>query len=190
MRQAVYLTTTVEKFTLLYNLIVRPGALPVLIFGNRRDETRDLAGKLRAYGISCALLSGAVPQEKRIKTLEKFRAGRIPVLVATDVAGRGLHVEGIRHVINYNLPVDPADYVHRIGRTGRAGAVGISVSFACEEDSFYIPEIEKYLSRELKCEHPSEELLKPPPPPRHSLPEPSRHRRSPRRPRVHRANPG
>jgi ATP-dependent RNA helicase RhlB len=164
-QQVVYITTISEKFTLLYNMLKRYPDQPILVFGNRRDETQDLVDKLRAYGITCALLSGAVAQEKRIKTLEGFRAGSIRVVVATDVAGRGLHVEGISHVINYNLPEDPEDYVHRIGRTGRAGATGTSISFACEEDSFYIPEIEKFLGTSLACTYPEDDLLTPPPPP-------------------------
>ena len=81
------------------------------------------------------------------------------VLVATDVAARGLHVEGISHVVNYSLPLDPEDYVHRIGRTGRAGASGISVSFATEEDSFQIPDIEEFLGRSLQCQHPDDAWL-------------------------------
>jgi ATP-dependent RNA helicase RhlB len=81
------------------------------------------------------------------------------VLVATDVAGRGIHIEGMDHVINYTLPRDPEDYVHRIGRTGRAGSAGTSISFADEEDSFYIPAIEKLIGNELPCIYPGEELL-------------------------------
>jgi len=180
--QVVYITTTQEKFALLYNVIQKAAGSPVIVFGNRRDETSDLTDKLKAYGVSCALLSGAVPQDKRMKTLESFKNGGFQVLVATDVAGRGIHVEGISHVINYNLPLDPEDYVHRIGRTGRAGALGTSISFACEEDSFYLPEIEKYMGRELKCIHPTEDLLQlPPPPPGLPAARPSRHR-GPHRP--------
>jgi ATP-dependent RNA helicase RhlB len=123
--------------------------------------------RLRDLGINCALLSGDVPQERRLKTLDAFKSGRIRVLVATDVAGRGIHVEGITHVINYNLPEDPEDYVHRIGRTGRVDATGISVSFACEEDSVYLPEIEKYLGHALKCTSPDESLPPPVPVPAH-----------------------
>ena len=87
---------------------------------------------------------------------------KIDVLVATDVAGRGIHIEDISHVINYNLPDDPEDYVHRIGRTGRAGATGTSISFACEEESFAIPEIEKYIGYELQCSYPDDSMLKMP----------------------------
>ena len=164
--QLVYIVSTEEKFTLLLNLIVVQNLKRVLVFTNRRDQTRRLAEKLQKYRINCAVLSGDVPQNKRIRTLEDFRNGKIRVLVATDVAARGLHVENISHVINFTLPRDPEDYVHRIGRTGRAGATGTSVSFACEEDSFYIQPIEEYLGDPLNCVQPDEELMKPLPPPK------------------------
>ena len=164
-KQLVYIVTADEKFALLHNLIVGQKLERVLVFVNRRDQTRRLAERLQRYRINCAILSGEVPQNKRIKTLENFRNGLVRVLVATDVAARGLHVEGISHVINFTLPQDPEDYVHRIGRTGRAGASGISVSFACEDDSFYIPAIEEYLGNPLVCEQPDEALLTVPPPP-------------------------
>ncbi|MEZ5507378.1 MAG: helicase-related protein [Gammaproteobacteria bacterium] len=126
-----------------------------MVFANRRDETRDLTHKLRDYDIKCAMLSGDVPQQKRIRTLEDFRAGRIRVLIATDVAGRGIHIDDITFVVNYHLPEDPEDYVHRIGRTGRAGKSGTSISFACEEDAFQLPAIEKLLGAKLDCTQPS-----------------------------------
>jgi ATP-dependent RNA helicase RhlB len=163
--QIVYVVTAEEKFSLLVNLILGQKLERVLVFTNRRDQTTRLAERLSQYGINCAVLSGDVPQTKRIKTLEKFRSGAIRVLVATDVAARGLHVEGISHVVNFHLPLDPEDYVHRIGRTGRAGASGTSVSFACEEDSFQIPAIEKYLGHPLSCVQPDGALLEVPPPP-------------------------
>ena len=163
--QKVYIVTTEEKFTLLYNLIDQQQLERVMIFANRRDETRDLTHKLRDYGIKCAMLSGEVPQEKRIKVLEGFREGRIRVLVATDVAGRGIHIDDITFVVNYTLPEDPEDYVHRIGRTGRAGKSGTSISFACEEDAFQLPAIEKLLGAKLDCSQPAPELLTEVPPP-------------------------
>ena len=118
---------------------------------------------LKSHNIKCALLSGDVDQRKRVTTLENFKAGKIRVLVATDVAGRGIHIDGISHVVNFNLPYEAEDYVHRIGRTGRAGATGISISFACEEDSFYLPDIEEYLGEKLTCTFPEDDLLLPPP---------------------------
>ncbi|MDH3251184.1 MAG: DEAD/DEAH box helicase [Ignavibacteria bacterium] len=163
--QKVYITTTDEKFTVLYNCIEMQHLERVIIFANRRDEARRLFEKLTSLGIHGGLLSGEVTQRERIRTLEALRSGAIRVLVATDVAARGLHIEGVSHVINYNLPLDPEDYVHRIGRTGRAGAEGISVSFACEEDGPQIPLIEQFIGRPLTCVYPEEEWLTPPPPP-------------------------
>lgn len=161
--QIVYIVTQQEKFALLYNIIVHHQIERGIIFCNRRDDTKRIAEKLSKYHIKCAVLSGDVAQKKRLETLEAFRLGKYKILVATDVAGRGIHVENVSHVINYNLPTDPEDYVHRIGRTGRAGLKGISISFACEEDSFWIPPIEQYLGHELKCTHPDESWLTLPP---------------------------
>jgi len=157
--QIVYLVTTEQKYDLLYNLISEPGADRVIVFSNRRDQVRRLADNLHRNGINCGMLSGEVAQNKRIKTLDSFKAGVFKVLVATDVAGRGLHIEDVTHVINYSLPEEPEDYVHRIGRTGRAGAIGTSISFACEEDSFLVPAIEDKLGSKLDCVHPDERLL-------------------------------
>ena len=164
--QVVYIVTTDKKFALLYNIITRRNLERVLIFCNRRDETRKLTNKLRRYNIGCEILSGDIPQRKRVRTLDDFKAGKIRVLVATDVAGRGIHIEDMDHVINYTLPSDPEDYVHRIGRTGRAGASGTSISFACEEGGFQLPAIIDFLGHELPCTQPEEEWLKigPPPP--------------------------
>jgi len=187
--QIVYITTMEEKFSLLYNMITLQGLDRVIVFTNRRDQARRLNDQFKSYGISCSLLSGEVEQSKRIRTLEDFRAGKIRIMVATDVAARGLHVDGISHVVNYYLPQDPEDYVHRIGRTGRAGASGMSVSFASEDDSFYIPGIEKFIGRELHCVHPEEEWLKEPPPPIHgtTYSAPPRRAQHPS-PRPHRQN--
>ena len=103
-------------------------------------------------------------------------------MVSTDVAGRGIHIGGISHVVNYSLPLDPEDYVHRIGRTGRAGAFGKSVGFATEDESFQIPAIERYLDDTLHCEYPDDELLKPVPAPIAAAPQqPSQPARRPRR---------
>lgn len=189
--QVVYLITSRERFSLLYNMITKQDLKRVIVFCNRRDQTRRLAERLQSYGISCAMLSGEVDQRKRIRTLENFRAGNIRVLVATDVAGRGIHVEGISHVVNYTLPLDPEDYVHRIGRTGRAGATGISISFATEDESFQIPAIEKFLGEPLHCTYPDDSLLVPPPPQPAREPEKAKPRTSkPRRPRSRKPGTG
>ena len=158
--QTVYIVTDNEKFALTVNLLRNFQPERTLIFANRRDTSQNLCDHLNAYGFTAALLSGAVPQAKRVKTLENFKDGTTPVVVATDVAGRGIHVDDIDLVINYNLPEDPEDYVHRIGRTGRAGEEGKSVCFASEFDSMMLPDIEKYIGRDLACTHPEEEWLK------------------------------
>lgn len=157
--QKVYLVTTDDKYNLLYNLISDPKVEKVMVFSNRRDQVRKLADNLYRNGINCGMLSGEIAQNKRIRTLDDFKSGKLPVLVATDVAGRGLHIDDVSHVVNYTLPEEPEDYVHRIGRTGRAGAIGTSISFACEEDSFLLPAIEEKLGMKLDCIHPEEELL-------------------------------
>jgi len=157
--QKVFLTSEEEKYAVLYNLIESYELDRVLVFVNRRDESRDLESKLRRHGFKTGLLAGDVPQRKRIRTLEDFRSGDIAILVATDVAGRGLHIDDISHVINYNLPEDPEDYVHRIGRTGRAGSEGVSITLACESDAFMLPNIEALLGAPLVCENPPDGLL-------------------------------
>jgi ATP-dependent RNA helicase RhlB len=155
--QMVYIVTSSEKFALLYNIINLQDLKRVLIFCNRRDEVSRLADMLTRYGINCAVLSGDVPQEKRIRRLTDFKAGKIRVLVGTDVVARGIHIDDMDHVINFTLPHNPEDYVHRIGRTGRAGAAGTSISFADEDDAFYIPDIEEFMGRKLPCIEPEED---------------------------------
>jgi ATP-dependent RNA helicase RhlB len=162
--QLVFLVTTEQKYPLLYNLIQSDEGERVIVFTNRRDQARRLADKLHRNGISVGLLSGEVSQPKRVKTLEEFRNADIQVLVATDVAGRGLHIEDISHVVNFSLPQEADDYVHRIGRTGRASALGTSISFACEDDSFLLPAIEEKVGMKLDCKYPSAEMLVEPPP--------------------------
>lgn len=159
--QHIYAVTETDKCTLLYNLIKQNNWQRIIVFANRRDQVRDIEKQLKRLGISVALLSGEVAQNKRVQTLEKFRAGKIAVLVATDVAGRGIHIDAISHVINYNLPEIPDDYIHRIGRTGRAGTKGISISFIGEDDIFLLPAIEELLGYKLVGEIPPTSLLTP-----------------------------
>ena len=159
--QHVYAVAGSDKYKLLYNLVTSNDWERVIVFANRKDEVRRIEERLVRDGVNAAQLSGDVPQHKRIKTLEGFREGKIRVLVATDVAGRGIHIDGISHVINFTLPEVPDDYVHRIGRTGRAGTSGVSISFAGEDDSYQLPSIEALLGRKINFEMPSAELLKP-----------------------------
>ena len=174
--QKVFLTSEEEKYRVLYNIIHHYHIERVLIFVNRRDGSRELESRLGRHGFKTGLLAGDVPQKKRIRTLERFRSGEVDVLVATDVAGRGLHIDDISHVINYNLPQDPEDYVHRIGRTGRAGSEGMSISLACESDAFMLPSIEALLGSSLTCENPPQELTADIPNLPPGNPAPERHR--------------
>jgi ATP-dependent RNA helicase RhlB len=165
-RQVIYLTTEADRFKNVYNLLVSENLQRVLIFVNRKDTAQYLSSKLERYGQKCGVLSGDVSQDKRFKVLENFKNSRINFLVATDVAARGLHIDDISHVINYDLPFEPEHYIHRIGRTGRAGATGTSISFADEMSSFHIPKIEEVLGHKIECEYPSEELDRPLPKPK------------------------
>ena len=164
--QIIYISTEKDKFKHVYNLINNEQLKRVLLFVNRKDTARNLAEKLERYGQKCSVLSGDIAQDKRFKVLNNFKNGRINILVATDVAARGLHIESISHVINFDLPHEPEHYIHRIGRTGRAGATGISISFADETSSFFIPKIEEVLGNKIECEYPSEALDKPLPKPK------------------------
>ena len=158
--QRVYLVTSDEKPVLLSNLLKNPDVNSLIVFANRRDQCRDLYNYLSKKGFSVGLLSGDIPQNRRTRTLDDFKKGKILTLVATDVAGRGIHIDDVSHVVNYTLPEEPEDYVHRIGRTGRAGQSGQSISFACEDDSFKLPEIEALLGKKILCEQPPADLLK------------------------------
>ncbi len=148
-----------DKLSVLKALLDTVGGTRVLVFVNRRDQGARVAEGLKRLGANCQLLTGDVPQKKRLKVLSRFRDGESPTLVATDVAGRGLHVEAISHVVNFDLPYEADDYVHRIGRTGRAGAEGKAVSFVCEDDAFSLPAIEEVLGSAANCVHPPESLL-------------------------------
>lgn len=158
--QKIFMVPADEKLEIICRYIELNKVKKAIIFGNRRDETRRLEATLKERGVKAALLSGEVPQQKRIRTLDQFKKGQIEILVATDVAGRGIHVDGVSHVFNYNLPEDAEDYVHRIGRTGRAGETGVSISFACEDDAFLLPELEAYIGMKLNCEYPDYLLKK------------------------------
>ncbi len=157
--QHVYMVAGDEKLTLIYNMLNTVALESTMVFANRRDECRHLCDSLKAYGVKVGLLSGEIDQAKRVKTLDAFKKGELTVLVATDVAGRGIHIDDVTHVINYTLPEEPEDYIHRIGRTGRAGNLGTSVSFVCEDDAFRLPAVEALLGRKIQSVVPSEALL-------------------------------
>jgi len=141
-----------------------------LVFVNTRRGTEWVSRNLEGNGIQAAVLSGEVPQKKRQRLLTDFQEGRLHVLIATDVAARGLHIPEVSHVFNFDLPQSGEDYVHRIGRTARAGESGHAVSFACEDTAFYVPEIEEYIETKLPTAAVTSDLLpetaRPAPPPR------------------------
>ena len=159
--QIFFTVSDSDKAMVLINFLQRDEVSRAIVFANRRDQTRDLEDKLRRHGVRSALLSGEIPQNKRISTLNRFKEGDVRVLVATDVAARGIHVEDVSHVFNFNLPDNPEDYVHRIGRTGRAGASGTSVTLAGEDDSFVLPDLENYLNQSLTFVRPPDPLMVP-----------------------------
>ncbi|MCX6340250.1 MAG: DEAD/DEAH box helicase [Candidatus Aureabacteria bacterium] len=163
--QRFYSVAADEKFALLCWLLGHDEASRILVFCNRRDGCLRIARRLTQYRIHCGLLTGDVPQEKRLRILERFRDGDTPVLVATDVAARGIHVESVSHVVNYDMPQDPEDYVHRIGRTGRAGEKGKSVAFVDEYGAFVIPALEKLLGSKITCIPVTEDMVRLPSPP-------------------------
>ncbi|MDR2877028.1 MAG: DEAD/DEAH box helicase [Chromatiales bacterium] len=157
--QSVYYTSNNEKIPLLVGLLRKLEPTRILVFVNTKEAGHELREYLNANGIHAETLSGDVPQKKRIELLAQFKDGQLPLLVATDVAARGLHIPDVSHVINYDLPHDPEDYVHRIGRTARAGAAGEAISFACETYAFSLPEIETYIGHKIKAAHVSSDLI-------------------------------
>ncbi len=152
--QEFWLVSTDDKTKVLLDFLTNAKPTRALIFANRRDQTHRLVSYLAKRGVSAEGLAGDIPQRKRLSTLQRFKDGEIPYVVATDVAGRGIHVDGVSHVVNFDLPEDPEDYVHRIGRTGRAGAEGISISFVSEDDAFNLPGIETFLGTKVTCVQP------------------------------------
>ena len=165
-KQVVYVIQAKDKFTVLFNHIALHPDARTIVFCNRKCTTEDVYESLKVRGVSVEMLSGDVNQNKRLKVLDAFRDGEVKIVVATDVAGRGIDVKGLEYVINFDFPYEAEDYVHRIGRTGRAGSTGIAISFADEFESCQIPEIEDYIKEELKCTviGPDDPLLKPIPP--------------------------
>ena len=151
-RQVIYYPSMEEKAGLLIGLLRTLGATRTMVFVNMKRTAERLEATLRANNIDAEAMSGDVPQNKRLRMLRDFHEGRLPVLIATDVAARGLHVPDVSHVFNYDLPQDPEDYVHRIGRTARAGAAGDAISFGCEDYVQSLPDIEAFIGRKLPVE--------------------------------------
>ncbi|MCG6940628.1 MAG: DEAD/DEAH box helicase [Thiohalocapsa sp.] len=148
-QQTCYMVANDEKIPLLLGLVREIEGGRIMVFVNTKREGERVWGYLQGNGIETAMLSGDVPQRKRLKLLAQFKSGELPVMVATDVAARGLHIPGVSHVINYDLPDDAEDYVHRIGRTARAGEAGDAISFVCETYAFCLPDIEAYIGMKI-----------------------------------------
>jgi ATP-dependent RNA helicase RhlB len=148
-RQIMYYPAMEEKVPLLIGLLRLSEANRTMVFVNTKRMAERLESVLKANGFHAQALSGDVPQAKRLRFLRAFHDGELAVLIATDVASRGLHIPEVSHVFNFDLPQDPSDYVHRIGRTARAGAEGDAISFACEEFAVSLPEIEDYLGHKI-----------------------------------------
>ncbi len=151
-RQAIYFPSMPEKMPLLVSLLRQFEAHRTMVFVNTKRVAERLEAVLRANGFSAQAISGDVPQPKRLRFLRQFHEGELAVLIATDVASRGLHIPDVSHVFNYDLPQDSADYVHRIGRTARAGADGDAISFGCEEYAISLPDIETYIGHKIPVE--------------------------------------
>lgn len=162
--QTFYSVLREEKLALTLYFIKNLPYDRMLIFGNRKDINSRLQEDLERYGYRIPILSGDIPQDKRIKILEKFRSGEEKIVIATDVAARGIHVDDVSLVINYDLPERAEDYVHRIGRTGRAGHLGKSISFLCEYGAYNLPAIEELLGVTFSSTQPEEAMLQLPEP--------------------------
>jgi ATP-dependent RNA helicase RhlB len=157
--QLLYHVSRKEKFPLLLGLLRKEGMERTMIFVNTKREAEFLHDRLNGNGFPCRVISGDVEQKKRLKILDDFKSGKLPIMIGTDVASRGLHIEEVSHVINYDLPQDPEDYVHRIGRTARAGAEGKAISFADEDGAFYLEAIEEFAKQKIPTEWAEDELF-------------------------------
>jgi ATP-dependent RNA helicase RhlB len=163
-RQVVYFPATEEKLPLLIGLLSHMDAHRSMVFVNMKIAAEKVARRLEKQGFLVGMLSGDVPQKKRQSLLGKFQRGEIEILIATDVAARGLHIPDVSHVFNYDLPQDPEDYVHRIGRTARLGAEGDAISFACDMYAQGLPDIEDFIGQKIPVERVDPQLLVLPPP--------------------------
>lgn len=151
-RQVLYHVSKDDKMKLLIWTLQQQDPHRTIVFVNTKRRADDVQGYLLGNGFEAEVLSGDIPQTKRERLLKRFQNGELPILVATDVAARGLHIPEVSHVINFDLPQDSEDYVHRIGRTARAGASGEAISFACEEYVYSLPDIEQYIGNKIPTE--------------------------------------
>jgi ATP-dependent RNA helicase RhlB len=159
--QVLYHAGRHEKFSLLLGLLRAEGGERVLIFTNTREEAHRLVERLERNGHPARALTGDVDQRRRLRTLEAFKEGSVPILVATDVASRGLHIPAVSHVYNWDLPQDPEDYVHRIGRTARAGASGKAISLVDEASAFSLEAVERFIGQRIRVEWADDALFLP-----------------------------
>jgi ATP-dependent RNA helicase RhlB len=148
-----------DKLRMLVGLLRHHDPFRTLLFVNMKVAAEEVERTLKANGFEAETLSGDVPQSKRLRLLQDFKDGKLPILVATDVAARGLHIAGVTHVINYDLPQDPEDYVHRIGRTARAGESGDAISLCCETYVYSLPEIEHFIGMRIPAMAGAEEMM-------------------------------
>jgi len=158
-RQRIYFPSDEEKIPLLLGLLSRSEGSRTMVFVNTKAFVERVARSLERAGYRVGVLSGDVPQKKRETLLNRFQKGQLEILVATDVAARGLHIDGVNFVYNYDLPFDAEDYVHRIGRTARLGAEGDAISFACERYAMSLPDIEAYIEQKIPVEAVTREVL-------------------------------
>jgi ATP-dependent RNA helicase RhlB len=147
--QELYRVGSHIKLNLLLGILERRAPKNVLIFTNMKHTAFLLAKQLQANGQQAKFLSGDLPQSERLKIIEGFMAERFPILVATDVASRGLHIDDLEMVINYDIPQDCENYVHRIGRTARAGAAGLAITLASEKTADHLEAIEKFIGQKI-----------------------------------------
>lgn len=163
--QILYHAGRHEKFRLLLGLLRAEEGSRVLIFTNTRVEARRLVERLDRNGHHARALTGDLDQRQRLRTLAAFKDGQLPILVATDVASRGLHIPAVSHVYNWDLPEDPEDYVHRIGRTARAGARGKAISLVDEASAFSLDAVERFIGQKIRVEWAEDALFLPEIPP-------------------------
>ena len=164
-QQRLYHVGEQEKIPLLIGLLRRMDVTRTIIFFNTKREAEKVDAWLAGNGFMAGMLTGDVPQKKRLALLDRFKSGKLPILLATDVAARGLHIPNVSHVFNYDLPQDAEDYVHRVGRTARAGATGDAVSFSCERFCYSLTDIEAFIGQSIPAEVASPELMAAPEPP-------------------------
>ncbi|MCB2226018.1 MAG: DEAD/DEAH box helicase [Desulfarculaceae bacterium] len=159
--QEMYHCSAYEKLNLLLGLLKKEDWERVMIFTNTKRVVDMLTFKLKAHGLPAEGISGDITQPKRLKLMEAFKKGELKILVATNVAARGLHIDNVSHVINYDVPADPEDYVHRIGRTARAGAVGKAITICCDEYATHLPYVEEYLGDKIPVVFAEEDMFLP-----------------------------